>query len=167
MDIYAIFNTETGVYQAALIQGEEENGGQFDSFGDERFEQASQIKNLFSNSTDWILISEEDFAKYMLGTSGGDNDTGYLYDFSTGRPISAPAREYTLEEKQAELETNYNKAAAVIKDTYLDAVLTNDDTTVETCKTQYQRLSTDYNNLNQQLIDDFFNDKEDEDNGDS
>ena len=164
MDIYAIFNTETGVYQAALIQGEEENGGQFDSFGDERFEQASQIKNLFTNSSDWILISEEDFAKYKLGTHGGDNDTGYLYDFATGLPISAPPIEKTYEQEIAEVTADYKVKTDSIKDDYLTAVLIDDDTSAENiaeCKQRFQAVTEEDDNKIRDIIDKYFDEKED------
>ena len=123
MEIYAIFNTETGVYQAALIQGAEEDGGSFDTFGDERFEQASQVTKIFQNSSDWILISEEDFEKYRLRTHGGDNDTGYVYDFKTKKAVSAPPRPFDVQ--IANIQSKYSSQYNDLKKDFLDALLIN------------------------------------------
>ena len=46
-DIYCIFNSDTNVFQCALVQGAEPDG-QFDVRGDERWLQhTSQLNNLF------------------------------------------------------------------------------------------------------------------------
>ena len=143
MDIYAIFNSDTGVYQAALIQGSEQDGGSFDNFGDERWIQASEnIKNIMRNSSDWIQISEEDFEKYKLGTHSGDNDTGYLYDFSTGTPISAPPRPFDTQ--IANIQSKYSAQYKELKNDYLDALIIDADTS--TIKDRYNELVENSNN---------------------
>ena len=127
MDIYAIFNSDTGVYQAALIQGSEQDGGSFDTFGDERWIQAaSSINNIMRNSSDWIQISEEDFDKYKLGTHGGDNDTGYLYDFNTGLPISAPPRPFDTQISM--IQSKYSAQYKELKNDLVDALIIDADT---------------------------------------
>lgn len=109
MKIYAIFNSLTNVWQCALTQGPEPEG-EFDEVGDERWNAAvKNLEGIFPNSTDWIEISEEDFEKYRLGTSGGDNGTDYIRDPETNKPVSAPARIYTIEEKVAMIEQKYGQ----------------------------------------------------------
>ena len=143
MDIYAIFNSDTGVYQAALIQGSEQDGGSFDTFGDERWIQAaSSIKNIMRNSSDWIKISEEDFAKYKLGTHGGDNDTGYLYDFTTGLPISAPPRPFDTQ--IANIQSKYSAQYKELKNDFVDALIIDADTSQ--IKQRYNELVENSNN---------------------
>ena len=146
MDIYAIFNSDTGVYQAALIQGSEQDGGSFDTFGDERWIQAaSNINNIMRNSSDWIQISEEDFDKYKLGTHGGDNDTGYLYDFNTGKPISAPPRPFDTQISM--IQSKYSAQYKELKNDYLDALIIDADTS--TIKERYNQL---VENSNEEFI---------------
>ena len=136
MDIYAIFNSDTGVYQAALIQGSD-----FDTFGDERFTKASKnINSIMANSSDWIKISDEDFQKYKLGTHGGDNDTGYLYDFETGKPISAPARILSYTEKVNTVYQDYKVQFDNLKDSFINASIADDSDLVQDCKEEYQQL---------------------------
>ena len=136
MDIYAIFNSNTGVYQAALIQGSD-----FDTFGDERWTNAANnINSIMSNSTDWIKISEEDFEKYKLSTHGGDNDTGYIYDFSTGKPISAPARILSYTEKVNMTYQNYKVQLDNLKDNFINASIADDSNIIQDCKVEYQQL---------------------------
>ena len=150
MDIYAIFNSTTGVYQAALIQGSEQDGGEFDFFNDERFtKNAEAKKSIMSNSTDWIQISEEDFQKYKLGTHGGDNDTGYIYDFSTGKPISAPARILSYDEKVQRTYQNYKVQLDNLKDNFINASIADDSNTIQDCKVEYQQL---FEKSNEDLI---------------
>ena len=136
MDIYAIFNSDTGVFQAALIQGSD-----FDTFGDERWnEAANNINSIMHNSSDWIKISEEDFEKYKLGTHGGDNDTGYIYDFSTGKPISAPARILSYAEKVQITYQNYKVQLDNLKDNFINASIADDSDDIQNCKNEYKQL---------------------------
>lgn len=54
----------------------------------------------------YIEVSDEDWNYYTGNCGDGDNDTGYIRDSITGKPISAPARVITLEEKQMLLKQN-------------------------------------------------------------
>lgn len=40
----------------------------------------------------YIEVSDEDWNYYTGNCGDGDNDTGYIRDSITGKPISAPAR---------------------------------------------------------------------------
>ena len=96
--IYGLFRD--GIYFcSALRQGAEEDGGQFDERGDERWiAAASSVQRACGRSdNDWYEISEEDFANYMLGSHGGDYDTGYIRDSETGLAVSAPARPFEVQ----------------------------------------------------------------------
>ena len=113
MEIYAIFNPETNVYQCALIQGQD-----YETKGDGQWQECMNARNdVFAHTEDdWILTEEEDFNKYMLGRSGGDNGTGYIRDPATNHAVSAPAIEKTYEQEIAEVEAEYNAKVAEIKD---------------------------------------------------
>ena len=39
----------------------------------------------------YVPISEEDYQHYIGNRGTGDNDTGYIRDSITGRPVSAPS----------------------------------------------------------------------------
>lgn len=47
----------------------------------------------------YIEVSDEDWNYYTGNMGDGDNGTGYIRDSTTGKPISAPARVITLEER--------------------------------------------------------------------
>ena len=162
MEIYAIFNSDTNVYQCALKQGAEPDG-QFDVRGDERWQQQmASLNNLFGAphvDDDWILIDEDDFEKYMLGRSGGDNGTGYIRDPETNHAVSAPAEEKTYEQEITEIQENYKAQTAEIKDDYLDAVLSNNDDGVAEAKTRYATVTEENDNAVREAIDKYFNDK--------
>lgn len=121
--IYAIFNTETGVWQSSIIQGID-----FDNIGDKKWKDITQSRKFhFRNSSDWIEISEEDYTKYLLGTKGGDNNTGYIRDMQTGECMSAPPSPFEVQIEIA--QTKYNN--------------------------QLQKITADYQNdiANAQLVD--------------
>lgn len=165
MEIYAIFNPSTGVYQCALIQGQDYN-----EIGDDLWlECMNNVNSIFNHSPeDWVLIPEEDFEKYKLGNTGGENGTGYIYDFETEQAISAPpAPEKSYEEKVAEVQANYTAEVAIIKDDYLDAVLNNDDGLIADCKLRYKEVNTQSDKAIKDLINEYFGDKDGGDNGDN
>ena len=55
----------------------------------------------------YIEVSDEDWNYYTGNCGDGDNDTGYIRDSITGKPISAPARVITLEERVNALKAEY------------------------------------------------------------
>lgn len=62
-------------------------------------------ENLISDG--YIEISDEDYQYYVGNRGQGNNGTGYIYDSTTGKPISAPARVITLEEQANALKSEY------------------------------------------------------------
>ena len=160
MEIYAIFNSETNVFQCALIQGQD-----YETKGDEQWqERMAALNGLFSGGVhtddDWILTDEDDYNKYMLGTAGGDNGTGYIRDPETNHAVSAPAIEKTYEQEIAEAEAEYNAQVTEIKDDYLTAVLSDDDDGVTECKTRFQTATTEGDQRIKDIIDKWFNDQD-------
>lgn len=56
-------------------------------------------------SEGYIEIFDEDWNYYTGNMGDGDNGTGYIRDSETGKPISAPARVITLEERANALKS--------------------------------------------------------------
>ena len=142
MEISAIFNAETNVFQCALKQGED-----YQAKGDEQWQECMQrLNGIFGaphTEDDWILTDEEDFEKYMLGTTGGDNGTGYIRDPTTGKSVSAPARIYTFDEQIAQIQSKHNAKMKELEASYLNASLADMDTTE--LKEQYAALVEESN----------------------
>ena len=162
--IYGLFRD--GIYYcAALRQGSEADGGNFDERGDERWvAAASSVQMACGRSEDdWFEISEEDLQKYLLGSHGGDNDSGYIRDTETGLAVSAPPIEKTYEQEVAEVQAEWKSQTDEIKNDYLDAVLTDDEDAAEIiaeCKERFQNVTSEGDTKLQELIDKYFDDKE-------
>ena len=62
----------------------------------------------------YIEVSDEDWNYYTGNCGDGDNDTGYIRDSITGKPISAPARVITLEEQANALKAEYEAKVKAI-----------------------------------------------------
>ena len=153
MEIYALFNNE--IYSCALIQGQ-----QFDTFGDDKFkEQAAIMEQLCAHTTDWIKISEEDFQKYMQGTTGGDNGTGYIRDLQTGQCISAPPRIYSTEEKLTLIQSDFNNQLNNLKSDMSLAQLTANNDEVARLQNSYSALVEFSNNAVIEILEGEENDK--------
>ena len=162
--IYGLFR-EGIYYCAALKQGTAEDGGDFDERGDERWvAAASSVQMACGRSEDdWFEISEEDLQKYLLGSHGGDNDSGYIRDTETGLAVSAPPIEKTYEQEVAEVQAEWKSQTDEIKNDYLDAVLTDDEDAAEIiaeCKERFQNVTAEGDTKLQELIDKYFKDKE-------
>ena len=160
MEIYAIFNSETNIFQCALIQGQD-----YETKGDQQWQEMMANRNgIFAGGMhtedDWILTDEDDFNKYMLGTTGGDNGTGYIRDPATNHAVSAPAIEKTYEQEIAEAEAVYNAQVAEIKDDYLTAVLSNDNTGIAECKANFANVTAEGDQKIKDIIEKWFNDQD-------
>ena len=160
MEIYAIFNSETNIFQCALIQGQD-----YETKGDEQWqENMTNLNGIFAGGMhtedDWYLTDEDDYNKYMLGRSGGDNGTGYIRDPATNHAVSAPPIEKTYEQEIAEVEAQYNAQVAEIKNDYLTAVLSNDDTGIAECKSTFATVTAAGDQRIKDIIDKWFNNQD-------
>ena len=153
MEIYALFRDRTH-FCAAIIQGpatEDGSGEQYDVVGDERWKKATaNYETACACHEKWIQISEEDFTKYMLGSSGGDNGTGYIRDLNTGQAVSAPARVYSFDEQLAQIQSKHSAAMKELEASFINASLADMDTTE--LKEQYVALVEKSNSDFMQLI---------------
>lgn len=75
----------------------------------------------------YIEVSDEDWNYYTGNCGDGDNDTGYIRDSITGKPISAPARVITLEERVNALKAEYENNIKAI-DEAIQIAKNNNDT---------------------------------------
>ena len=88
----------------------------------------------------YIEVSDEDWNYYTGNMGDGDNGTGYIRDSETGRPISAPARVITLEERANVLKSEYEANVKAIDEAIQIAKNNND--TVYVTELQQERQNT-------------------------
>ncbi|WP_407378627.1 hypothetical protein [Megamonas funiformis] len=88
----------------------------------------------------YIEISDEDWNYYTGNMGDGDNGTGYIRDSATGKPISAPARVITLEERANALKSEYEANIKAI-DEAIQIAKNNGDTEYVT-ELQQERQNT-------------------------
>lgn len=91
-------------------------------------------------SEGYIEISDEDWNYYTGNMGDGDNGTGYIRDSATGKPISAPARVITLEERANVLKSEYEANIKAI-DEAIQIAKNNGDTEYVT-ELQQERQNT-------------------------
>lgn len=91
-------------------------------------------------SDGYIEISDEDYQYYVGNQGQGDNGTGYIRDSTTGKPISAPARVITLEERANALKSEYEANIKAI-DEAIQIAKNNNDTEYVT-ELQQERQNT-------------------------
>ena len=88
----------------------------------------------------YIETSDEDWNYYTGNMGDGDNGTGYIRDSATGKPISAPARVITLEERANVLKSEYEANVKAI-DEAIQIAKNNGDTEYVT-ELQQERQNT-------------------------
>lgn len=88
----------------------------------------------------YIEIIDEDYQYYVGNKGQGDNGTGYIHDSATGKPISAPARVITLEERANVLKSEYEANIKAIDEAIQIAKNNND--TVYVTELQQERQNT-------------------------
>lgn len=91
-------------------------------------------------SEGYIEVTDEDWNYYTGNMGDGDNGTGYIRDNTTGKPISAPARVITLEERANTLKLEYEANIKAI-DEAIQIAKNNNDTEYVT-ELQQERQNT-------------------------
>lgn len=94
----------------------------------------------------YIEVSNEDYQYYVGNKGQGDNGTGYIRDSETGKPISAPAREITLEEKVNALKAEYEANTKAIDEAIQIAKNNSDDEYVMELQQERQNTLDEYAN---------------------
>lgn len=92
----------------------------------------------------YIEVSDEDWNYYTDNCGDGDNDTGYIRDSITGKPISAPARVITLEEQANALKAEYEAKVKAIDEAIQIAKNNNDDEYVRELQQERQNILDEY-----------------------
>ena len=133
----ALFNPITGVYRCAVNLNDEDH--------DQQMQNALSIFK-DNKADDFVEISDEDFQKYMLGTTGGDNGTGYIRDPATGQCVSAPPRIYSTEEKLTLIQADFNNQLNNLKSDMSLAQLTANNDEVARLQNSYSTLVETSNN---------------------
>lgn len=81
----------------------------------------------------------------------GDNDTGYIRDSITGKPISAPARVITKEEKANALKSEYEANIKAVDEAIQIAKNNSDDEYVTELQQERQNICEEYANKLEEL----------------
>lgn len=92
----------------------------------------------------YIEISTDDYQYYVGNKGVGDNGTGYIRDINTGKPISAPARVITLEEKANALKNEYETNIKAIDEAIQIAKNNSDDGYVTELQQERQNTLDEY-----------------------
>ena len=92
----------------------------------------------------YVEITQEEWEYYVGNKGTGDNGTGYIRDAKTGKPVSAPPHLLTKEEKLAQLEAEYEANKAELKGYLMDAILSDDNETVEELKQEMADIEKQY-----------------------
>ena len=95
-------------------------------------------------SEGYIEISDEDWNYYTGNMGDGDNGTGYIRDSATGKPISAPARVITLEERANALKSEYEANVKAIDEAIQIAKNNNDTEYVTELQSERQSILNEY-----------------------
>lgn len=95
-------------------------------------------------SDGYIEISDEDYQYYVGNKGQGDNGTGYIRDSTTGKPISAPARVITLEERANALKSEYESNIKAIDEAIQIAKNNNDTEYVTELQHERQNVLDEY-----------------------
>ena len=99
----------------------------------------------------YIEVSDEDWNYYTGNCGDGDNDTGYIRDSITGKPISAPARVITKEEKANALKSEYEANIKAVDEAIQIAKNNSDDEYVTELQQERQNICEEYANKLEEL----------------
>lgn len=94
----------------------------------------------------YIEVSDEDWNYYTGNMGDGDNGTGYIRNSTTGKPISAPARVITLEERANALKNEYEAQIKSIDEAIQVAKNNNDTEYVAELQQERQNTLDEYAN---------------------
>ena len=140
---YTALFKENGERYTTIVNGihyrtEEEKAAKIQQLKDDAYK-TQKIENLTA-----LDISEEDFNYYIGNRGMGDNGTGYILDFETGRPVSAPARVITLEEKLNTVRATYAQQISSIDEAISIAQNNNDQEYLTELQQERQSIMDQY-----------------------
>lgn len=92
----------------------------------------------------YIEISEEDWNYYVGNKGQGANGTGYIYDSTTGKPISAPPHVPTKEEKLATLDSQYETDKAALMEYFTAAVFSKNEEQQNELREELKNINKEY-----------------------
>jgi hypothetical protein len=97
----------------------------------------------------YVEITQDEWDYYVGNKGMGDNGTGYIR--VDGKPVSAPPYVPSKEEKLAQLEAEYEADKQEIKGYLMDAILLDDDDTVEELKQEMAEREAQYQTDREQI----------------
>lgn len=100
----------------------------------------------------FIEIDEEEWEYYVGNKGAGDNNTGYIRDPKTGKPVSAPPYVPTKDELFAQLENEYKQEKAKLEGYFSTALLMDDTETQAELKEEMAELDDWYNEEHAKIV---------------
>jgi hypothetical protein len=92
----------------------------------------------------YIEVSAEDYMYYVGNRGNGDNNTGYIRDKSTGKPVSAPVHVKTKEELATDYYNTYNSQVTEINNNIVLASANGDTALVTELKAEKETILSEY-----------------------
>lgn len=92
----------------------------------------------------YIEVPADEYNYYIGNCGDGDNGTGYIRDTATGKPISAPPRVITKEEKALTLKAIYETQVKAIDEAIQIAKNNGDSEYVTELQTERQNILNEY-----------------------
>lgn len=99
----------------------------------------------------YIKVNTDDYNYYVGNKGAGDNGTGYIRDTETGKPVSAPTRVITLEEKANALKSEYEANIKAIDEAIQIAKNNSDTEYVAELQQERQNILNEYANKLEEL----------------
>lgn len=91
----------------------------------------------------YTLIDADDYQYYVGNKGTGDNGTGYVRG-SDGKPVSAPTRVATAEEKASAISATYEAQISELKDALATATLSDNTKLITDLKAEYATTMAAY-----------------------
>lgn len=148
----------------------DENGKIYSSFMQHiNFETEDELNSIVNSAKEDALkdgiqlelyeITQDDWEYYTNNKGMGDNDTGYIRDKDTGKPISAPplpdpTEEELIQEQLSELEQEYITQEKSFKNDLATAILANNQEAITSLQEEYNEFNLAYKEAKSELIGD-------------
>ena len=92
----------------------------------------------------YIEITEEDWNYYVGNMGAGDNNTGYIRDPQTGKPVSAPVYVPSKEERLAQLDAQYEQDKKDLMNYYTEATVKGNASLLAELQEEMQEVDSAY-----------------------
>lgn len=151
----SLFNKATGEIYSSLVEHVHfETNEELQATVNKIKEEALAKDNI---TLELYQISQEDWEYYTGNKGNGDNDTGYIMDFNTHKPMSAPplpppTEEEVRKQKLNELQTYYNQQENSFQEDLSVAQLSDNEPAILSIKQEFRDFQQAYKDSRAQLL---------------